>query len=135
MNKMVMKGKWHQTKGALKQQWGKLTDDDMQMFLGGGEQLVGKLQERYGYSRKRAEREVADFMDSMREELESIREDMPMTEATEHAVDTVSETVREHPWYVGMFFGGIAVLVTAYVLNRMFSIVTVEQDVSENVQQ
>ena len=59
MNDMVMKGKWKQMKGSLKKRWGKLTDDDLQMFLGEGEQLIGKLQERYGYTQEQAEHEVA----------------------------------------------------------------------------
>ncbi len=58
MNRDTMKGQWMQFKGKIKQQWGKLTDDDMTAIEGNSEMLIGKLQERYGYTREQAEREV-----------------------------------------------------------------------------
>lgn len=122
MNKTVMKGKWHQTKGAMKEQWGRLTDDDVKMFLGEGEQLVGKLQERYGYTREQAEKEVADFLDDL-------HEDLPFTEEREQAV----ETVREHPWFTGLFFGSILLMITGYVLNRMYGFVEIQEEHREQV--
>jgi uncharacterized protein YjbJ (UPF0337 family) len=62
MNADVLKGKWHQLKGEVKSQWGKLTDDDLDRVSGDSEKLVGRVQERYGYARDRAKREVDDFM-------------------------------------------------------------------------
>jgi uncharacterized protein YjbJ (UPF0337 family) len=61
MNADVMKGKWHQLKGEVKGQWGKLTDDDLDRVEGDAEKLVGRIQERYGYARDQAKREVDDF--------------------------------------------------------------------------
>ncbi len=61
MNADVLKGKWHQMKGEAKTQWGRLTDDDLTGVEGNAEKLVGKVQERYGYERDRAKREVDDF--------------------------------------------------------------------------
>jgi uncharacterized protein YjbJ (UPF0337 family) len=61
-NKDVMKGKWLQMRGDIKQKWGKLTDDEMDQINGQYDKLVGTIQERYGYSRDRAEREVDRFM-------------------------------------------------------------------------
>ncbi|MCY1430814.1 hypothetical protein D3C76_564970 [compost metagenome] len=61
MNTDVIKGKWKQLSGSLKEKWGKLTDDDLKVADGHAEYLVGKLQERYGWSRERAEQEVRDF--------------------------------------------------------------------------
>lgn len=61
MNTDVIKGKWKQLSGTLKEKWGKLTDDDLQAADGHAEYLVGKLQERYGWTRERAEEEVRDF--------------------------------------------------------------------------
>jgi uncharacterized protein YjbJ (UPF0337 family) len=55
------KGAWTQTKGAVKEQWGKLTDDDMQEINGRREILVGKVQTRYAVSHEEAERQVAAF--------------------------------------------------------------------------
>ncbi|MFR0691256.1 CsbD family protein [Enterobacterales bacterium AE_CKDN230030158-1A_HGKHYDSX7] len=61
MNTDVIKGKWKQLSGSLKEKWGKLTDDDLQAADGHAEYLVGKLQERYGWTREKAEEEVRDF--------------------------------------------------------------------------
>jgi uncharacterized protein YjbJ (UPF0337 family) len=61
MNKDQLQGKWHQMKGEVKNQWGKLTDDDLEQVSGNLEKLVGLVQERYGYARERAQKEVDDF--------------------------------------------------------------------------
>jgi uncharacterized protein YjbJ (UPF0337 family) len=63
MNSDVFKGKWHQLKGEAKSQWGKLTDDDLDRVEGDAEKLIGRVQERYGYARLDAEREVNDFIE------------------------------------------------------------------------
>jgi uncharacterized protein YjbJ (UPF0337 family) len=62
MNKDILKGKWMQMKGDLRKQWGKLTDSDMDQIQGDAEKFIGKLQERYGYSRQQAEKEYNDYM-------------------------------------------------------------------------
>ena len=56
-----IKGAWTQSKGAVKEQWGKLTEDDMTEVNGRREILVGKLQTRYGISREEAEVQVGGF--------------------------------------------------------------------------
>lgn len=61
MNADTLKGQWHQVKGEIKTQWGKLTDSDLDQISGQSEKLIGKLQERYGYARDQAEREFRDF--------------------------------------------------------------------------
>ncbi len=61
-----MKGSWSQTKGAVKEQWGKLTDDDLLEIEGRRDQLVGKIQTRYGITREEAERQVGVFERSQR---------------------------------------------------------------------
>jgi uncharacterized protein YjbJ (UPF0337 family) len=58
MNRDTFKGQWMQLKGQLRRQWGKLTDDEVDQIQGNAEILIGKLQERYGYSREQAEREL-----------------------------------------------------------------------------
>jgi uncharacterized protein YjbJ (UPF0337 family) len=58
MNRDTLKGQWTQLKGQLRKQWGKLTDDEVDQIQGNAEILMGKLQERYGYSREQAEREI-----------------------------------------------------------------------------
>jgi uncharacterized protein YjbJ (UPF0337 family) len=57
MNKDVLEGKWKQVRGQAKEWWGKLTDDDLDRVEGKSEQLIGLLQEKYGYTRERAEEE------------------------------------------------------------------------------
>lgn len=62
MNKDEIGGNWKQFKGKAKEQWGKLTDDDMTVIEGKRDQLVGKIQERYGYAKDQAEKkEVGDW--------------------------------------------------------------------------
>lgn len=58
MNKDEACGNWKQFKGKVKEQWGKLTDDYMTIIEGKRDQLVGKIQERYGYQKDQAEKEV-----------------------------------------------------------------------------
>lgn len=61
MNQDIIAGKWNQLKGKAQAKWGDLTDDDFDVGEGNAEYLSGKLQERYGWSRDRADREVRDF--------------------------------------------------------------------------
>lgn len=61
MDKDEISGNWKQLKGKAKEQWGKLTDDDMTVIEGKRDQLVGKIQERYGYAKDQAEKEVSDW--------------------------------------------------------------------------
>jgi uncharacterized protein YjbJ (UPF0337 family) len=51
-------GNWKQVKGKVKEKWGKLTDDDLEVIEGKKDQLLGRLQERYGYSKEQAEKEL-----------------------------------------------------------------------------
>ena len=53
----TFKGQWMQLKGKLREQWGKLTDDEIDQMQGNAEMVIGKIQERYGRSREEAERE------------------------------------------------------------------------------
>ena len=61
MNPDIIQGQWKQLKGSLKAKFGKLTDDDLARADGNHQYLVGKLQERYGYAKDEAEREVKSF--------------------------------------------------------------------------
>ena len=58
MNNDVFEGKWKQVRGQAKEWWGKLTDDDLDRVGGKYEQLVGVVQEKYGYTRERVEKEL-----------------------------------------------------------------------------
>ena len=61
MNWDIVEGKWAQLKGSVKEQWGKLTDDDLAEVAGKRDQLVGKVQEKYGWAKNEAEKKVDDF--------------------------------------------------------------------------
>ncbi|WP_020210972.1 CsbD family protein [Gilvimarinus chinensis] len=58
MNADQLKGNWNQLKGKAREQWGRLSDDDIEKVLGQRKKLVGKIQERYGLSKEAAEHEV-----------------------------------------------------------------------------
>jgi uncharacterized protein YjbJ (UPF0337 family) len=61
MNQDIIKGKWAQLGGKLRQTWGKLTDDDINQLEGHREYLVGRLQERYGIAKDKADAQVDAF--------------------------------------------------------------------------
>ena len=61
INEDTIKGNWKQFKGNLKEQWGKLTDDDFDVIDGRREQLLGKLQERQGLAREAADKQISDW--------------------------------------------------------------------------
>ena len=65
MNEDRIKGKWKQLSGSLKEKWGKLTDDDLQVAEGNSEYLAGKIQERYGLAKDEAEARVREFERSL----------------------------------------------------------------------
>lgn len=67
MDHNIFKGKWNQIKGEAKVQWGKLTDDDMDVIGGEKDKLIGKLQERYGHTKDEAERQFGDWFSKHRD--------------------------------------------------------------------
>jgi uncharacterized protein YjbJ (UPF0337 family) len=58
----VLKGKWKEIKGGVKEKWGKLTDDDLTRVEGNKEKLLGLLQQKYGYAKDKAEQEYKETM-------------------------------------------------------------------------
>jgi len=62
MNWDQVKGDWKQFQGKIREKWGKLTDNDLEVIAGKKDQLVGKLQKAYGYQKDKAEKEVDDFL-------------------------------------------------------------------------
>ena len=61
MNEDTIAGNWKQFKGKVKEQWGKLTDDDFDVIDGKRDQMIGRVQERYGIARDEADRQVSDW--------------------------------------------------------------------------
>ncbi len=61
MNKDIFEGKWEQLKGSIQKNWGKLTNDDLDVIKGDAKLLAGKLQERYGMTKEEAEEAIKEF--------------------------------------------------------------------------
>lgn len=61
MNSDILEGKWEQLKGQAQQQWGKLTDDDLDVANGNAQELAGRIQERYGIEKEEAEKQVEEW--------------------------------------------------------------------------
>lgn len=66
MNEDRISGNWKQFKGKVKEKWGQLTDDDLDVVEGKREQLAGRIQERYGYNKDQAEKELKSWEDDNR---------------------------------------------------------------------
>ena len=58
MNNDILEGQWKQLRGRVKEWWGDLTDDDLDRIAGKSERLIGKLQEKYGYTKEQAESQL-----------------------------------------------------------------------------
>lgn len=65
MNREQMAGNWRVMRGKVKEQWGRLTNDDLDVIQGKHDQLVGKLQQRYGKERDQVERDVDRWLDTV----------------------------------------------------------------------
>lgn len=68
MNEDIFSGWWKQNRGMMRSWWGKLTDDDLERIGGQKDRLVGMLQEKYGYTREMAQREVERRLSDFRDE-------------------------------------------------------------------
>jgi uncharacterized protein YjbJ (UPF0337 family) len=62
MNWDQLSGMWKQAKGSVRERWGKLTDDDLDVAAGSREQFIGRIQQRYGIAREEAERQVDEWL-------------------------------------------------------------------------
>jgi uncharacterized protein YjbJ (UPF0337 family) len=62
MNWDQLSGKWSQVKGDIRQKWGRLTDDDMEIIAGSKDKFVGRIQERYGIAKEEAQRQLDDWL-------------------------------------------------------------------------
>lgn len=61
MNQDRIRGQWKQVKGRIKEQWGRLTEDDLGVIAGKREQLLGRIQQRHGIAKDEAQRQVEAF--------------------------------------------------------------------------
>ena len=65
MNQDRIEGNWKQIKGKVKEQWGKLTDDDLNVIAGKRDQLLGRIQQRHGVAKDEAERQIDTWLKSV----------------------------------------------------------------------
>ena len=72
MNSDQFEGKWKQMKGSVKQRWGKLTDDDVTTLSGKKDELVGKIQERYGITREQAQKEADEWARAANTDIDTV---------------------------------------------------------------
>ncbi|MBK8433024.1 MAG: CsbD family protein [Chloroflexi bacterium] len=75
MNQDIFEGKWKEMRGQVKEWWGELTDDDLDRVEGKAEQLVGLLQQKYGYTKERAQEEYDRRVAQYNERLEAAKVD------------------------------------------------------------
>ena len=73
MDTNILEGNWKQLRGNIKEQWGKLTDDDLMQIQGKRDKLEGVLQEKYGYSKNKARAEVDSYLDELEEQFDDQR--------------------------------------------------------------
>jgi uncharacterized protein YjbJ (UPF0337 family) len=88
MNWDQIEGKWKQAAGSVKEKWGKLTDNDLTVINGKKDQLVGKIQERYGIAKEEAQKQVEEFSHNYRVET--------TTTTTKNADGETTRTVETH---------------------------------------
>ena len=72
MDSNRIEGSWEQLKGKAKQQWGNLTDNELTQIGGKKDELMGRLQARYGYSKDKAKQEVESWLESVDQTGESV---------------------------------------------------------------
>lgn len=73
MNWDQVEGKWSQYKGQVKEKWGKLTNDDLEVIDGRRQQLVGRIQERYGIAKEVAEQQADEFVKTLKAEDQEVQ--------------------------------------------------------------
>jgi uncharacterized protein YjbJ (UPF0337 family) len=69
MNQDIFDGKWKEMRGQIKEWWGKLTDDELEQAGGNAEQIIGLLQQKYGYTRQHAEAELNQKLSDVKEKI------------------------------------------------------------------
>ena len=72
MNQDIFEGKWKEMRGQLKEWWGELTDDDLEKANGQADQIVGLLQQKYGYTHEAAEEEFNKRIKDVKEAVEKV---------------------------------------------------------------
>ncbi|MDX2220947.1 MAG: CsbD family protein [Burkholderiales bacterium] len=72
MNWDRIEGNWKQVKGSVKEKWGKLTDDQLDVIAGNRDKLAGRIQESYGITKEVAEKQLTEWQDKQREAADAV---------------------------------------------------------------
>ena len=88
-------GQWNQLKGSVRQRWGRLTDDELQMVKGSTERLIGLIQEKTGESRQ----SIENFLDSALEQGSAYAS--RISEKASHLSHESEESLREKGHKIG----------------------------------
>jgi uncharacterized protein YjbJ (UPF0337 family) len=96
MNWDQMQGKWKQMKGSVRQEWGNLTDNDLEVIAGSRDKLVGALQERYGFVKEEAQNRADDFIKKLNEHPEHSSEPSPKESKKQPHMAPQERGSREH---------------------------------------
>jgi uncharacterized protein YjbJ (UPF0337 family) len=107
VNTEVLEGKWKEMKGEAKMWWDKLTDEDLARVEGQRDKLLGTLQEKYGYSKYRAEQELNRFLNQYEGALERTAEGMP---------GRIKHTIVQYP-----MLAMLSALVIGFILAKVLS--------------
>ena len=91
MDSNRIEGSWEQLKGRAKQQWGNLTDNELTQIGGKKDELMGRLQARYGYSKDKAKQEVESWLESVDQSGESV---MAQVSAAKDGAKQVADNFR-----------------------------------------
>jgi uncharacterized protein YjbJ (UPF0337 family) len=83
MNAEQFEGKWKQIQGQIRQKWGHLTENDMQVIAGKRDVLIGRVEERYGLAKEKATAEVDGFLNSLQDQPQHIAQDSTEKERNE----------------------------------------------------
>ncbi len=107
MNADMAQGTWSQIRGEVKRRWGKLSDNDLDVVTGQTDRLVGLLQEKYGYTRQKAEKQVNRFMEQYGDNVQDMASTMS---------GKVRDFVRDYPWSVGVLVLVVGLVVGLLVM-------------------
>jgi len=85
MNADQFEGRWKQFKGQVREKWGKLTDDDLHVIAGRRDELIGKIQERYGFAKEKAAKEVDEYVKALNHSETGDHRDLETADERERA--------------------------------------------------
>ncbi|HEV2613225.1 MAG TPA: CsbD family protein [Gammaproteobacteria bacterium] len=112
----IFSGNWEELSGEFKKQWSKLTDDDLGKIEGKKDELLGVLQEKYGWAAKDAKKKVEEFMDEKGIDLMDLKE--RATQAIQDLPKQLEDCVQESPMKSLLIAAGIGFLLGALFLNK-----------------